>query len=148
MTRHFATVEYHEDAILHFPSGLPAFEGLSRFLLIEHPGTAPLVFLQSLESPDVCLPAVPVKAVDPNYELALTAEDVETLDTGAAPEEANLGCLAVVSVPATGPATANLLAPVVVNWRTRIAVQSVRSDTRYHHQHPIVGSGTEAGPCS
>jgi flagellar assembly factor FliW len=46
-------------------------------------------------------------------------------------------CLAILTVPKEGPVTANLLAPVVVNLATRVAVQAVRADTMYSHRHPI-----------
>jgi flagellar assembly factor FliW len=32
---------------------------------------------------------------------------------------------------------ANLLAPIVLNARTRVAVQAVRHDQRYSHRHPV-----------
>lgn len=148
-TRHFATLDYEDSAILTFPAGLPAFERLTRFLLIEDASSAPLVFLQSLDDESVCLPAVSALAVDPDYELSLASDDLEALgftDVEQLPAGNAIACLAIVSVPATGPATANLLAPVVINLSARRAVQAVRGDTRYSHQHPIhpAGSAGEA----
>ena len=150
-TKHFATIEYDEAAVLTFPDGLPAFEHLSRFLLIEQPSAAPLVFLQSLEQEDLCLPAIPVLALDPDYELALSADDLETLGFTTLEQPPGgdaIGCFAVVSVPAMGPASANLLAPIVVNLASRRAVQSVRGDTRYSHKHPLVAAGAGEAICS
>ena len=150
-TRHFGPIEYDEAAVLTFPWGLPAFEQLSRFLLIEHPSAAPLVFLQSLEREELCLPAIPVLALDPDYELALSSDDLETLGFTSAeqpPGVDTLGCFVVVSIPAVGPATANLLAPIVVNLASRLAVQAVRADRRYSHQHPLVSAGTGEAVCS
>ena len=148
-TKHFGAIEYDDDAPIVFPEGLPAFEDLTRFLLIDHPAAAPLVFLQSLEREDICLPALPTLAVDPGYELRLSVEDLETLAFSAIegePSNTAIGCFAIVSIPADGVPTANLLAPVVVNLAARRAVQSVRSDGRYSHQFPIVPVGE--GVCS
>lgn len=64
-TRHFGDVEFAEEAAIDFPSGLPGFEDHRRFLLIQAPEHAPLLFLQSLERFQTCLPALPVKLVDP-----------------------------------------------------------------------------------
>ena len=151
LTRHFATMEYEEETVIGFPQGLPAFEQLTRFVLVEHPATSPLVFFQSLERADVCLPAVPVLAVDPNYELALTPDDLDDLGFAAQepiPAGNAIGCFAIVSVPMEGPATANLLAPVVINLSARRAIQAVRLDTRYSHQHPILPVPAKEGACS
>jgi flagellar assembly factor FliW len=148
-TKHFGAIQYDEEAVLTFPEGLPAFEQLTRFLLIDHPSATPLVFLQSLERSDLSLPAIAALAVDPDYELSLSVEDLETLafsgSEGAPPENA-IGCFAIVSIPDGGPPSANLLAPIVVNLAARRAVQSVRSDGRYSHQCPILPAGE--GVCS
>lgn len=150
-TRHFATIEYDEPAILTFPAGVPAFEGLSRFLLIEHPSTSPLVFLQSVDREEICLPALPVLAIDPEYELALSPDDLEALGFTQAEQPPGgdaIGCFAVVSVPDQGPATANLLAPIVVNLHSRRAVQAVRGDARYSHRHALVPASAGEAVCS
>ncbi len=151
-TKHFNTLDYQDDAILTFPVGLPAFEGLTKFLLIEDAASAPLVFLQSLEDEEVCLPALAAIAVDSEYELSLTGDDLEALgftDSEPLPAGNSIACLAIVSVPAAGPATANLLAPVVVNLAARRAVQAVRVDTRYSHQHPLINAAQTGAPlCS
>lgn len=150
-TKHFESVDYDESAVLIFPTGLPGFERLTRFLLIEHPVATPLAFLQSLEDQDVCLPSIPVLAVDPDYELALSSDDLEVLGfagSEALPPGNTLACFAVVSAAPNGSATANLLAPIVVNLAGRRAVQAVRGDTRYSHQHPIVSAETGEAVCS
>src|SRR3974377_2278454 len=140
-TKHLRRGGYQEPACPTFPPGWPAFERLTRFLLIEQPAAAPLVFLQSLDDAGVCLPAIAVTAVDPDYELSLTSEDLEELgltSSEQSPAANTIGCFVILTVPASGPPTANLLAPVVINLATRVAVQSVRTDDRYSHLHPII----------
>jgi flagellar assembly factor FliW len=151
-TKHFATIDYEEGAELTFPLGLPAFERLTRFLLIEHPSISPLAFLQSIEEQGVCLPVLPVLVVEPDYELSLTAEDLEALgftSLDTVPDGHELGCFTIVTIPGTGPVTANLLAPVVVNVAARRAVQAVRADARYSHRHPVTPAApSQEGVCS
>jgi flagellar assembly factor FliW len=53
-------------------------------------------------------------------------------------------CLTIVSVQETG-ATANLLAPVLVNLRNRRAVQAVAQDSDYSVQSPLAPQ--EAAAC-
>jgi flagellar assembly factor FliW len=122
-------------AILEFPAGLPGFEDRKRFGVIERANVAPIVLLQSLDLPDLCFLAAPVAAIDPAYQLDVSSEDLARL--GLERQNDQLVCLAILSAPENGPLTANLLAPVVIEPRTRRAVQAVRMDSRYSHQHPL-----------
>jgi flagellar assembly factor FliW len=134
-TEQFGALEYAEESTLLFPRGLPGFEECSRFVLLDDPGLAPLVHLQSLETPGLCFLALPVRSVDPNYETILASEDREVLGM-----EGHLQAtldLALLSVAADGCLTANLLAPLVIHLATQRAVQAVRLDSRYSHQHVL-----------
>ena len=51
MTRRFGPLEYDPAGTFEFPSGLPGFERERRFTLLEPAALAPLLFLQSLETP-------------------------------------------------------------------------------------------------
>jgi flagellar assembly factor FliW len=134
-TLRFGALEYPPEGAIDFPSGVPGFEHLRRFVLVEQATLAPLVFLQSLEAPDLCFPAVPMGAIDPQYELEVSREDLEilNLDPSRQPEVGrDVVCLAIVTAP-NGPPTANLLAPVVINLSRGVGVQAVRTDARYSH---------------
>ena len=137
-TRDFGPVEYDASAELRFPLGLPGFERQTRFILIEREAMAPLVFLQSAETESLCFITVPVQAVDPGYQIGMTEEDQRSAGLEQA-AEGDLLSLAILSaaVASGGRVTANLLAPVVINLKTKTAVQAVRPDTRYSHQHPL-----------
>jgi flagellar assembly factor FliW len=139
-TRRFGSIEYDESWVVSFPCGLPGFENETRFVLLERPEWAPIVFLQSLAGAELCFLAAPVGALDPAYSLSVTREDLQrlSLDEERQPvADQQVLCLALLCAPENGPLTGNLLAPVVVNLRTRIAVQAVRADARYSHQHAI-----------
>jgi flagellar assembly factor FliW len=135
-TRNFGTVPYELDSVLEFPEGLPGFEQKRRFLPIQAPDTEPLIFLQSAEDPSLCFVTLPILAVEPAYRLDMEDADKELI--GLAPgHPPQIGrdvlCLTIVSIRESGP-TANLLAPVVVNLRNRLAVQSVAAGSTYSHQ--------------
>jgi flagellar assembly factor FliW len=139
-TKNFGRIPYEDDAALIFPRGLPGFENRGRFLPMTFPGREPLVFLQSLEDPDLCFITLPIWAAHPSYRLDMTREDMTLigLRPGArARVGEDLLCLAVISVGPDGP-TANLLAPLVVNLRNRHSVQAVAASSRYSHRHPLV----------
>jgi flagellar assembly factor FliW len=145
-TRDFGVLEYDQPACLQFPRGFPGFEDQDGFVLIEQEALAPVVFLQSLKTPAVCFLAVPISAIDPHYEMGMTAEDLALLaldETRQPSPGANILCLSILSAAANGRFTANLLAPVVVNLETRMGLQAVRTDARYSHLHPLL----EQAPC-
>ena len=126
--------------ILYFPQGLPGFEQDRHFTLTEPPDLGPVVYLESLDSPHLRLWAAPAAAVDAGYSLDLSREDLRTLglDTMRRPvPEIDVVCLTILCLADGGQLTANLLAPIVVNARTHVALQAVRSDRRYSHRHAI-----------
>jgi flagellar assembly factor FliW len=137
-TRYFGALEFSPSGAVRFPNGLPAFEDEIDFLLIEPPGRAPLVFLQSARTPSLCFLALPVTAVDPAYELSLGVEDLAALGLARAPEIGrDVDCLALIAAPDGAAPTVNLLAPVVIHRTSRVAVQAVRPDSHYSHRHPL-----------
>jgi flagellar assembly factor FliW len=118
---------------LEFPSGLPAFEDQHKFSLDAHPRQAPLHELRS-ESTPLFFYLLPIHAIDPAYEIDLSAADRTQLRLE---ETASLLAFAILTTGENSPPTANLLAPVVVNPSNGRAVQAVRADARYSHQHPL-----------
>ena len=129
-----------DDSPFYFPLGLPAFEEEKLFVAITIPDSEPLVFLQSARTPELCFLAFPIQAVQPEYHLALSPEDFAVLggEGELTPRmSADTLVLTLLSVRDGFPVTANLMAPVIINPRTRRAVQSVRQDAAYSHQYPI-----------
>jgi flagellar assembly factor FliW len=139
-TRYFGTVDYHEASVLIFPEGIPAFEQERRFVAIRQPINEPLVFLQSLATPELCFVVLPVSAVCRGYRLSLAPEDLEQLglDSDRQPADGReVLALAIVSIEENGPPTANLLAPIIVNLATRCARQAIQTDCPFSHQEPL-----------
>jgi flagellar assembly factor FliW len=132
-TKYFGHLEYVESSALEFPRGLPGFEQERQFVVIEHPTTRPLVYLQSLGNPQLCFVAVPVNLLAPEYQLELSEEDSRFIGRSTS---TNVLCLAIVSIRETG-ATANLMAPVVASLASRKAIQAIAASGKYSHQHPL-----------
>lgn len=139
-TRYFGPVEYDDGSVLVFPDGVPAFEEEKHFVAIRQPINEPLIFLQSLSRPDVCFVTVPVLAACPGYQTRIALEDLDALglETGQQPVIGrDVLCLAILCVEENAPPTANLLAPIVVNLRTRCGRQVIQTDSRYSHQETL-----------
>ena len=137
LTKYHGEMNYDEQAALYFARGLFGFEAETRFVSIEQPALRPLVFLQSLTTPDLCFVTLPVFVVDRKYSLLVREEDLEAvgLPTDRQPEiGADVLCLAIVSIQQGGPTTANLLAPVVVNRQNSRAIQAISLNRKHTHQ--------------
>ena len=143
-TRAIGPVAYNDSSLLHFPAGLPAFEQCRRFLLLERDEVAPFLFLQSADDPGLSFPLLPAHAVDGAY-LHPDLEDDDRARLGPLSEPPL--CYFVVTIHPGAEPTANLLAPIVVNWPARRGVQAVQTSTAYSHQHllrpaqPATGEG-------
>jgi len=153
-TKYFGTLACIEESVFDFPHGLPAFEEEKSFVVIELPERAPLVFLQSMARASLCFVSFPILVVDKNYQLAIAPEDLEDLglDSRCQPSlGAEVMVLALLSSHGEFLPTANLMAPIVLNLKTRRALQAIRRDARYSHEHPVAaqaaGKNTTAEIC-
>jgi len=137
--------------VIYFPAALPGFPEEKRFLLIEQPVNHPLVFLQSVSSPELCFVTAPVRGIDPGYELAMGVEDLGLVELPA-DRPPRIGedvvCLAILAFSEDGPPTANLLSPVVINLKRGLAVQAIQPDSGHSHRQPLVEPTLEEAACS
>ena len=141
ITRFSGPLEYDEDAVIRIPSGLPPFVNQIRYLLLSSEQKSPLVFLQSLDEPELCFIALPVLSIDSGYELRIEAEDLAAIQHRGAGND--LLCLAILTFTGDGLVTANLMSPVVIDPKSRLGVQAIRSDGRYSHVEPLPGGAPE-----
>ena len=141
-TKCLGEVECPPHAVFTFPFGIPGFEDERAFVLLERPGAQPLMFMQSVATPELCLILMPILAADPHYKLRLAAEDLAALGLPAR-KQPRMGkdILCAVVVCAGGddrPApTANLLAPIVVNLKRQIGIQVIQTQVHYSYRHPL-----------
>lgn len=142
VTTNFGAIRYSESDIYHFPTGLPAFEAETRFLLIERPESAPVLFLQSVSTPDLAFITVPAVDIQPEYRVEPMEADLELL--GAAElSRYTLGALAILTI-SEASVTANLQAPVLVCPETRRGVQVLRPESPWASRHPLPAPGASA----
>jgi len=145
-TRYFALMEYSDDSVICLPRGLPGFEDEHEFILIDQPAYRPLAFFQSLRTPHLCFLALPALSVDRSYRLAVPAEDLALLglDTSRQP---NIGeevmCLSFIAAGENRTLSANLLSPIVIHLKTRVAVQAIQTGCHYSHRHPLLAETPE-----
>lgn len=138
-TRYFEVLGYEPHSVIRFPAGLPGFEDERQFILIEQSEHRPLLFLQSLADQDLCFTMLPILVVSPDYSLLMSPEDVDLigLDPARQPRIGRDVFCGVLLAVQENEITANLLAPVVINLATRVAVQAIQAEAGYSHRHRV-----------
>ncbi|MCC7105647.1 MAG: flagellar assembly protein FliW [Chloroflexi bacterium] len=136
------TLDLPDDAALLFPDGLPGFEQHSAFALVEDRTYLPFCWLQSLADPNVRFLMVDPAVVDPDYHPTVTGSDADALALEAG--DAFRVYAILVARDDLRTATANLKAPVLVNWPRKLGRQVILMDDRYGLRHPLVPADSAA----
>lgn len=142
-TTRFGAIDVEERKIITFPDGLPGFEEYRLFTLLPHhlAGSgkgSPFVWLQSLENGGLAFLAMEPHKSFPDYAPRVPRAELEAL---ALTDESVLPRLySILTVPVGDPVgiTANLMAPVVVNPRARLAKQIVLNTDLYGLRHRLL----------
>jgi flagellar assembly factor FliW len=108
---------------LTLSGGLAGFPDLERYALVELPETSPLFLLRSVDESGLEFVVAPPAVFFADYAPELDDATVERLGINDAADVLLLVVLTVGSGIDT--ATANLLAPIVINQRTRAAAQVI-----------------------
>jgi flagellar assembly factor FliW len=108
---------------LTLAGGLAGFPDAQRYELVEVLDASPLFLLRSLDVPDLEFVVAPPGIFFPDYAPELDDVTVERLEIRAVDDVLLLVVLTIGGGIET--ATANLLAPVVINQRTHAAAQVV-----------------------
>ncbi|HVW07879.1 MAG TPA: flagellar assembly protein FliW [Bryobacteraceae bacterium] len=139
-TKFFGDRDCDADSIYTFPVGLPGFEDQQSFCFLTIPGSEPLLFLQSTTSANLCFVLLPILAVDPDYRIALTEEELAMLQLPAG-SNPRIGreilCAALVCSEGSARHTVNLMSPIVVNLKAKTGLQVIHSESDYSHRHPL-----------
>ena len=130
----FATADVNPRDIVRFPDGLPGYESVREFVLLDVPEQAPLKLLHVVNGAEPCFLVIDPKAVLPTYRAELGASDRHRL--GAA-EDTDLLWLAIVMVDEQGELAVNLRAPIVINPARMTGRQVMPNATVYPLRYVI-----------
>lgn len=121
--------QFQEQDIIHFPGGIPGFENLTRFVLIEDPDTTPILWLLDASNPDLAFAVVEPGQFFSDYHIDLSDADQQTLKLNSEDEALVLVIITVTEDPSD--LTANLMGPIIINRKQKIGKQLVLSDSGY-----------------
>lgn len=151
-TARFGPIEVPEDQLFTFPMGLLGFARHKRYVIIDHSEDSPFKWLQSVEDGELAFIITDPLYFKPDYHVTVRRAELGVID---ARDEADLVVSVIMTVPQNPrDMTANLLAPLIFNMRTRTAMQLVMTNRRFpvkfavFHQPPIHHPPTAAEPRS
>ena len=126
-TKYFGPVEYEQEEVISFPSGLFGFEEEKDFLMLPFAGSQGNLFcFQSLKTPPLAFIAMNPFSLDPTYAPVLTPEELKLMEV-----ETSQGlCYYVLC-------TVNMKCPVVINDQSRRAVQVILEQSDYTMRHRL-----------
>ena len=133
-TKAYGPVEIEEKQLLEFPQGLLGFEDYHHFALIDA-HKKPFFWLQSTEDSQMAFILIKPSLFHEGYDPGLSQEDYD--DIGAeGPDE----CLvfAIVTIPDSGPMTANLQGPLYISKKTHKGKQCISPRDEYRTKHDIL----------
>ena len=135
VSERFGEISYTQEDVLSFPRGIPAFEHNRSWVLVGDEDNA-VKWLQNIEDGTLALPVTTPDAVMPDYNARIPEDELELVGSM---DPSDLALLIVVSIPEAAPwnMTANLRAPILLNLKTRRAVQVIALNEEYPIRHVV-----------
>lgn len=134
-TTRFGELDIEEQDIVRFEQGIPGFESLRQFVLVEVQEHAPFSYLQCVDDGDVSFIVTDPFEFFPDFECELPDSVVEGLKVKSTEE---IVVRVIVSISGDiESATANLVAPVIINHANKLGKQVVLAKTSYTTRHAL-----------
>lgn len=135
ITKYFGELEYTDDELLTFPSGLFGFENEQSFLLLPFSDEGTLFSLQSVATPDLAFTLMHPFTLAPNYAPVLRAEELAALEAEQS-EHLYYYVLCTVKNPVS-ESTVNMRCPLAINPDTRRGMQIILEDDAWDMRHKL-----------
>ncbi|MHC5022828.1 MAG: flagellar assembly protein FliW [Planctomycetota bacterium] len=136
-TTRFGTVAVADERRITFPAGLLGFSSYREYVLLQPDDEGVFFWLQSIEAPELAFVVTDPTLWIQSYEATIRREQMQELGLDKL-EDAQVF---VIVNKYDRALTANLQGPLVINVRSRQAMQLVLADKRWTTRHEIVQLG-------
>lgn len=134
-TRNFGEIEVLEEKLIIFEEGLPGFEALHKFVMIESEEGV-FHYLQSVEDTNVCFVITDPYAFFESYAPTISEKYFEKLGGG---EDDDFAIYAVVCIKdPLSESTINLAGPLLIQTEYKKAIQVITEDKQYSPRQKLI----------
>lgn len=138
----FGEIEIELDKAIEFKEGIPGFEHLRKFILIED-AESKLCYLQSVEEGAITFTIINPEWIKSDYAPCIGESYFEKLGGGKT-EEFALYNIVAVREPIE-ETTVNLQAPLLIHTNRRLGVQAIVEGKQYQVRHKLIELIQERG---
>ncbi len=129
-------MQYEENNIITINKGIPGFNDLKKFILLDLQEYEPFKLLQSLEEDEISLIVTSPYEFFNDYEIKLGEETIKNLNVHS-PEEVMI--LTTVTLNSdVKKITTNLQGPIVINTYNNFGEQIILDNSNYRVKSPLV----------
>ncbi len=133
-TLQFGAIEIAEDRIISFENGIPGFEEIKRFALIDVEESYPVLWLQAIDQPHISLATINPFLLFEDYDIEICDDEISEL---CIKDQEDVMVLCVLVVPKNVyEMTVNLVAPIVINVKNSKAKQLLIDSKKFLMRQP------------
>ena len=129
-------IEYEEKEVITFNKGIPGFNELKKFILLDLQEYEPFKLLQSLENDEIALIVTSPYEFFKDYEIKLNDETISNLKIDS-PEQVMI--LTTVTLNSdVKKITSNLQGPIIINTSNNLGEQIILDNSKYEVKSPLM----------
>lgn len=136
LSKIYGEMEYEEKDILTFKKGIPGFNDLKKFVLLNLEEYEPFKLLQSLEEDEISLIVTSPFEFFKDYEIKLGEETIKNLEIDSLEQVMILTTITLNSD--VKKITTNLQGPIVINTSNNFGEQIILDNSKYKVKNPLI----------
>ena len=131
-------VEVNEENLIHFDYGIPGFEELKKFAIVDIEEYNPFLLLHSVEDYNIAMIVLNAGLLDLVEDLEIPEKKLKELNNN---EEHEVGVFLILKIAGTDKQiTANTKAPVLINFQNQKGRQIILDNENLSMDFPITVS--------
>lgn len=136
-TKLFGNIDIDNKDTLYFPSGIPGFENVKKYVLLgRQEAKAPFFWLQGIDDPNLAFVVTDPFSVHPDYFVDVDDEEITELDIK---DSDRVLTLSIVTIPEKiENMTVNLRAPILINMQNNTGKQVVMNNDIFPVRYSIM----------
>lgn len=141
-TSRFGEIAVNPERLITLTSPFLGFPDSFRFVLRPHKTDSPFMWLQSVDNPDLAFVVIQSAMIMPDYKPLIAGLIKKELQIVS---DSELDILLILTIPAGKPReiTANLLGPVIINTKKRLARQILLDPAQYDPCQSVFNDGKD-----